>query len=656
MQNIPRFVESKNGRQAITYPDKSLEGVLKETYGVIVYQEQVMEVARIIAGYSMGNADILRRAMGKKKKEILDKEKIPFIDGAVKQGYSREKAGAIFDMLVPFAGYGFNKSHAAAYSVLAYQTAYLKANFPEEFMAANLTNEIHSAKKNRLSECIAETRRMGIKVDPPSVNHSDRVFTVVDGRIVYGFLGIKGLGEVSAAEIVRGRSDGLYKSFMDFLDRVDIKAVGKKTIELLVKTGAFDSFGITRETLEGNLERAVEYAIKKKEDKIHGQTSLFEDSGETEYIDFEFEIFPEMTSADRLNQEKQLIGFYFSGHPMDEYKEIWQRAVKVDLGNIENLEIGSCILVGLIKNIKIINTGKGEKMAFAVLSDYNGEIDVTFFGKIWERYQNVIEPDKVVILQGKIDYQKNKDKYTFIADNIVNRNDIDAAVKESEDLSRKFDGYKNTWNYMATLKSGSLAGAEKGNYTIIGFLKLLRELKDRNGNDMAFGSLQDFEGDIDLVFFSRVYNECKNLLNIDEFIALKGSIDPENDRNSGKLSFRVSSIADIAQISRSAVKKAAAGEKPQGKQKKLNDSIKALPIQFSNMHIRLEPEAVDHVENLYPLRDYLAENSGNFSMFIYIPVSDKEKTIRAVTGITSLDDNILEDLRKIKFVAEVWRN
>jgi DNA polymerase-3 subunit alpha len=178
MDNIPQFVNSKNGREKIHYPDSSLEDALKETYGVIVYQEQVMQVAQIIAGYSMGKADLLRRAMGKKKKEILDAEKVPFIEGAIKQGYSREKAAGIFDMMVPFAGYGFNKSHAAAYSVVAYHTAYLKANFPAEFMAANLSNEIHSANKDKLSECIDEARKMGIEIDPPDVNRSHKFFTI----------------------------------------------------------------------------------------------------------------------------------------------------------------------------------------------------------------------------------------------------------------------------------------------------------------------------------------------------------------------------------------------------------------------------------------------------------------------------------------------
>jgi len=292
MANIPRFIDSKHGRQTITYPDSSLEDVLKETYGVIVYQEQVMQVARIIAGYSLGQADLLRRAMGKKKKDAIDSEKVPFIKGAVKQGFTDERAGKIYDILVPFGDYGFNKSHAAGYALLAYRTAYLKANFPAEFMAANLTNEIHSADKDKLSECIAEARKMGLTVDPPDINHSNKFFTITpEGRIAYGFLGIKGIGDVPAEEIVNCRKEGLYKDFMDFLERVEIKAVGRSVIEKLIETGAFDNLGKTRETLLGNLERAVEYAQGIKDDKKFGQGSLFGDTGEKEYPDFEFENF-----------------------------------------------------------------------------------------------------------------------------------------------------------------------------------------------------------------------------------------------------------------------------------------------------------------------------------------------------------------------------
>ncbi|MDR3020242.1 MAG: DNA polymerase III subunit alpha [Treponema sp.] len=654
MQNIPRFVESKNGRQEITYPDKSLEGILKETYGVIVYQEQVMEVARIIAGYGMGQADLLRRAMGKKNEEILKKEKIPFIEGALKQGYTREKAEYIYDMLVPFAGYGFNKSHAAAYAVLAYHTAYLKANFPVEFMAANLSNDIHSADKNRISYCIEEARKMGIEVVPPNVNHSNRNFSVADGRIVYGFLGIKGFGEAPADEIVRCRKDGPYTSFMDFLERVNIKTVGKKGMELLAQTGAFDSFGITRETLFGNLEKVMEYALKKKEDKMTGQTSLFEDSGEQEFSDFVFEKIDPMSRSDILNLEKKLIGFYISGHPMDEYKEIWEKTNKFNLGQTDTYKTGSCILTGIITSIKNYISPKGSRMVFASLEDYNGEIDVTFFAEAWLQCERFVDVDKVVILQGKIDYQKDKDKFTFIAETCLNNTDMNTALKDYEEQATKEEAHRNTWLYMADLKSSFIDKAQKGNYTIIGYLKRLKETQDRNGNDMAFGTLQDFEGEIDLLFFSKTYESCRNLLKLDEIIAFKGSVDPEADRERGnkQTGFRVTSIADFALLSRSALRKITAGEKPPV----VVIEDEPVIVKTNEIHIRLKKGAADSDKELLPLRDYLAENAGSCLLFIHIPIPDGEKTMRAYLGIENReDDKTINDLKQINCVAEVWR-
>ncbi|MDR2520973.1 MAG: DNA polymerase III subunit alpha, partial [Spirochaetaceae bacterium] len=322
MDNIPQFIRSKNGEQAIRYPDPCLEDILKETYGVIVYQEQVMQVAQRIAGYSLGEADLLRRAMGKKKLEVMQKEKEKFIAGALKRGFPESTADVIFEILIPFAGYGFNKSHAAAYSIIAYQTAYLKANFPAEFMAASLTNVMHDTDK--LAKYIDEARGMGIPIDPPDVNHSEKLFAVVDGRIVFGFLGIKGVGEGPSEAVIAGRAGGPYTGFMDFLDRVDIKAVSKKAIELLIQTGAFDRFGEARAVLAENMEKAVEYSQKKKDDKAGGQESLFGDTSEKEYADFVFARRADWTREEKLQMEKALIGFYFSGHPLDDYKEQWK--------------------------------------------------------------------------------------------------------------------------------------------------------------------------------------------------------------------------------------------------------------------------------------------------------------------------------------------
>jgi DNA polymerase-3 subunit alpha len=655
MQFIPRFVECKNGKAQITYPDPSLEGILKETYGVIVYQEQVMEVARIIAGYSMGKADLLRRAMGKKKKEILDGEKIPFLEGAAKQGYSAQKAGAIFDMLVPFAGYGFNKSHAAAYSVLAYQTAYLKANFPAEYMAATLIVEIKSA--DRLLYSIVETRKMGINVDPPNINYSNKLFTVVDGRIVYGFLGIKGIGDAPAEEIVRGRQNGHYKNFMDFLERVDIKAVSKKVIELLIHTGAFDNFKVSRETLAGNMEKAIEYAQKGKEDKQLGQSNLFGESNEAGMPDFKFTEFPPVSRAERLNLEKKLIGFYFSGHPLDEYRQLWEKAVKADLAHPETIQLGNHILIGIIKNIKTIISKSG-KMAYAALEDYNGEIEVTFFSRTWEACEDKVQDDKVAILKGKIEYQRNKDKYGFIVDSYLDVREVETAVEEEEALQRKREKFRSTWLYMADLKSAGLAKAVKGSYTVIGQLNSLRETKDKNGNDMAFGTLQDFEGDIDLVFWAKTWKENRELLNLGEFVALKGSLDPQRDRDPEKPSLKVSFVDDLAALSRSAARKAEAGEQPKFPpvkmtEKKENSPDTERPAQpLNEIHILLEDEAAGSDEKLQPLRNYLTGNQGPCPVYIHIG----KNIIKANKGLSlEAEKDALGVLEGCIGVARSWK-
>ncbi|MCA1949158.1 MAG: DNA polymerase III subunit alpha [Treponema sp.] len=418
MAYIPQFVDSKWGRRPIEYPDPCLEGILKETYGVIVYQEQVMQVAQIIGGYSLGQADLLRRAMGKKKADVMVKEKARFIEGAKKRGFSEADADRIFEILVPFAGYGFNKSHAAAYSVVAYRTAYLKANFPAEFMAANLTNEITSTDK--LPEYIDESRRMGLTIEPPDINKSEKYFTVVDGKIIYGLLGIKGLGDAAADEIIGQRAkDGPYSTFMDFLDRVDIKTVGKKVIELLIKTGAFDRLGQSRPTLLANLERAVEYAQNKKEDKKFGQSSLFEDSGEKEYPDFEFEPAPDWDKQEQLAIEKELIGFYFSGHPMDDYRQTWERSVSLDLSHPERSSPDKeYVILGQIKSLRPYQSKNGKWMGFSSLADFKGQIDLTLFSDAWEKYKDKLHIDEIVALKGKVDRSRGE-KINFIVNEML---------------------------------------------------------------------------------------------------------------------------------------------------------------------------------------------------------------------------------------------
>jgi DNA polymerase-3 subunit alpha len=558
MDNIDQFVNSKWGRQAIEYPDPALEGILKETYGVIVYQEQVMQVAQTIAGYSLGQADILRRAMSKKKIEVMKEEKVKFIAGAKTRGFAPADADRIFEILIPFAKYGFNKSHSAVYAILAYQTAYLKANFSTEFMAANLTNEITSVDK--LPVYIEETRRIGISIDPPDINRSGPYFTVAEGRIVYGFLGVKGLGKASAEEIVNRRMEGgPYRDFMDFLDRVNIKTVGKKVVELLVKTGAFDSFGMSRATLAGNLEAAVDYAQNKKDDKKFGQFSLFEESGEKEYPDFEFKPFPEWDRMEKLKIEQELIGFFFSGHPLDDYKETWKQIVTLNLAHPKAADNRVYTLVGIIKSLgRPFLNKKGEEMCFGTLSDYNGEIDLTFFNDAWEKCKNRISVDQIVALKGRPDRSQNR-----------KREQAGFIVNDMQDLDK--------------------------------LAQTARRLAEKNGDQN------------------------------------KGPGTGENQKSS--LSGGTAQLLS-------------------NKETNMENTDRQKPVKkiYREMHIRLDQNTAEKEENLYPLRDYLTGNPGPCTVFIHVPVGAGETVIRTASQISASGDaGHVDALGLCAGVAAVWR-
>lgn len=447
MSYIPDYINGKWKPETIHYPDPCLEPILKETYGVMVYQEQVMQVSQKIAGFSLGGADMLRRAMGKKKPEVLMGKKVEFEEGAIKQGFSKEHADEIFDIMIPFAGYGFNKSHAAAYSVLAYRTGWLKANRPAEFMAANLTNEINST--DVLPLYIAEARRMGIPVDPPDVNRSDAIFDVVDGHIVFGFKGIKGIGDSAAQAIVKEREEnGPYKDFMDFLIRIlGVKeevcddstgetkgtkvAITRKSVEVLIKCGGFDNLDQNRPTLLSNLERAYSYAEKITLGSNDGQLSLFEDTDEKIYTDYVFEKVEDCTALEKLNMEKELIGCYISGHPLDNYRKAFDKAT-VNSQNImrvakiekaekdmlaqetknswQNRRAGRVYTaIGLVTELHKTVTKKDppRPMAYAKLQDFYGSLNLIFFPRSWDMLKDKIENDKIFAFSGKIDFSRD---------------------------------------------------------------------------------------------------------------------------------------------------------------------------------------------------------------------------------------------------------
>ncbi|MBQ5400733.1 MAG: DNA polymerase III subunit alpha, partial [Treponema sp.] len=462
MDFIPNYIDGKWKPETIHYPDPCLEDILKETYGVMVYQEQVMQVSQKIAGFSLGAADMLRRAMGKKKPEVLMGKKKEFEEGAIKQGFTKEHADEIFDIMVPFAGYGFNKSHAAAYSVVAYRTGWLKANRPAEFMAANLTNEITSTDK--IPVYIEEARKMGIPVDQPDVNRSDSIFDVVDGRIVFGLMGIKGMGQGAAEAIVREReANGPYKSFLDFIERIDTHEVNKKAIEVLIKTGGFDRLDKNRATLILNYEQAIAYEEKKRLGADSGQISLFEDTGIQEFVEYKFEEVEEMPKMELLNMEKEFIGCFVSGHPLDEWRDVIEKCVTVNSDNIARLGKEDKALkdslaasgrnswqtrnsgrvytaIGMIQDLRVIMTKKGTQMAFAKLADFKDTIDVTFFPKVWEALSDKIKNEGVYAFRGRVD--GTRDVPTLLVESLEDPSELQKKSISSVHIQMA-SGFKN---------------------------------------------------------------------------------------------------------------------------------------------------------------------------------------------------------------------
>ena len=418
MDYIPQYIDGKWKPETIHYPDPTLEDCLKETYGVMVYQEQIMKVSQIIAGFTLGGADMLRRAMGKKKPEVLMGKKAEFVEGAMKNGHSKEHAEEIFEIMVPFAGYGFNKSHAAAYSVLAYRTGYLKAHYPSEFMAANLTNERNSADK--LPEYLGVCKQMGIQILPPDVNRSDKYFDAIDGKIVYGLAGIKGLGESIAEAIITERAqNGEYKNFIDFLERLSESGINKKGLEVLIKTGAFDSIENNRNRLLVNMERAVTYVNTKKEATMYGQVSLFGEADLKDIDTFKYEEVSDWTPLERLQIEKELTGFYLSGHPLDSYEKVLKRCTNMNSAKLSLfIKDTKYTVAGMVKEIRSFNTKKNTLMGNVTITDYDGDLKLTFFPKVWEKYSSQLVQDKVMAFLGSIDY-KEPYGYTFSVDEIL---------------------------------------------------------------------------------------------------------------------------------------------------------------------------------------------------------------------------------------------
>ena len=401
---VDDFIKRKHGMATVKYPHPDLEPILKPTYGVILYQEQVMQIAQVLAGYTLGGADLLRRAMGKKKPGEMAKQRIIFLEGALARGVDEAVASGIFDLMEKFAGYGFNKSHSAAYALISYQTAWLKAHYPAAFMAAVLSVDMDNTDKIVL--LIAECRDMKLKVVPPDVNTSDYCFTVQsDDTILYGLGAIKGVGQ-SAIECIlqECREHGRYTDLFDFCQRVDTRKLNRRVFESLIRAGALDSMGDTRAAQIANLPMALQMAIQSARNQDTGQDDLFGETRQESIVPLEKQVVPEWNEEQKLLGEKETLGLYLTGHPISRYAHELENITSGRLASLVSAngdnpagrpEAGErqIAIAGLVMTMRVRKTRRGGKIAFLSLDDHTARIDVRIFSDVFDRYQAMLGED-----------------------------------------------------------------------------------------------------------------------------------------------------------------------------------------------------------------------------------------------------------------------
>jgi len=419
MNMLDDFIKRKHGKTKISYDHPLLEPILKDTYGIMLYQEQVMKVANVIAGYSMAEADILRRIMGKKKEEEMAEQREFFIKGAQKNKIPRNTAEKIFDTMAFFAGYGFNKSHSAAYALISYRTAYLKANYPQEYMAALLSTE--TGNTDKITKYIKECERMGMKMLPPDINQSVTQFTVVGNDIRFGLAAVKNIGEAAVKGIIKERIErGLFKTIFDFIERTDSRVVNRKTLESLIKCGAFDSFGTKRAVLFASLDDALSNAGITRRDRESGQGSFF-DMFKPEGSDaapIKLKEIDEWAEAELLANEKELLGFYVTGHPLNKYDEIFKKYIPLTIAKLSEVSDGQEVrLGGLISKVRrTVTKRNSEQMAILTVEDFDSTIDVLVYPQPFKECAENLVEDAAVCITGKVN--KKEDIPKIIANNV----------------------------------------------------------------------------------------------------------------------------------------------------------------------------------------------------------------------------------------------
>ena len=488
MEMIPRYIKSKEDPDSVSYACKELEPILAPTYGCIVYQEQVMQIVRELAGYTLGRSDNVRRAMSKKKQEVMEYEREIFVSGnaeevekaraagkpedqwpkavpgCVNKGIDRRVAEGVYDMMIDFAKYGFNKSHAACYAVVTYQTAWLKVYYPKEYMAALMTSVIQFSGKVAAYNQIA--RQMGLKLMPPDINKGDVGFAVSEDGILYALTAIKGVGHSVIRQIVEEREKhGLYKDLNDFVDRMAGLDINKRAVENMIKAGAFDSFGYSRKALMGVYQQMMDQAQKNLKQSMSGQMSLFDLAGEEDKESFRIKMPEHVGEYPRemlLGFEKEMLGIYVSGHPLEEYSGLWDKLITnstadlmlnvsddgqaVDEMNVEDNE--KITLGGMVENVNVKFTKKGDAMAFVTLEDVVGQAEVIMFPKTYKQFSALLTEGNKIMVSGRVSLEEDKDG-KLICDAVYAFDDIPRTLwLQFKDMAQKDELWDKIYSYM----------------------------------------------------------------------------------------------------------------------------------------------------------------------------------------------------------------
>lgn len=422
---VKDFIDGRHGVKKVTYIQPQLEPILTDTFGVILYQEQVMQIAAVLGGFTLGQADLLRRAMGKKKPEVIAGQRAAFLAGASARGVETSIATEIFDLMAKFADYGFNKSHSAAYALVAYQTAYLKAHYPCEFMAALLSSVMDVSEK--VGFYIEECRRMAIRILPPDINASKAGFTVDEKAIRFGLAAVKNVGENAIHNITAVRDEtGKFTSLVDFCSRIDMRVVNKRVMESLIKCGAFDSLGAKRSQFMAILDRAADIAASRQKDNASGQIGLFGEETLSSVDEIQFPDIEEFPPEEILALEKEITGFYVTGHPLDRYRSKISALTPIEAIVNRQIADGQTVKIGgMIVNAKRINTKNGDMMCFAVIEDFTGQIEVVVFPRIFAQTSRLLAPDLPIVVTGRVNAGEEAAK--VIANEIAS---LDAAGPE----------------------------------------------------------------------------------------------------------------------------------------------------------------------------------------------------------------------------------